>query len=238
VIFFFLKNQIDKEKFQHEERKITYDNHWSIRSDIKNYVWYIYKNSYFIANGSLSQEIFINFIETKIKDPNVKSILEIGCGNGFNIFPLSEKFQNKKFTGVDISSTAIKNCEKKLSLQNNKNLSFFERNAEKLDFHKNSFDLIYTVLALEQMQEIKDKVIENINYISSGNIILIEPFKDVNKNFLNKFHMKSSNYLDLSYRDLNRYNLTIIEKLENFPQKVGLSVSCLFLKKDNQIEKN
>ena len=230
LIFFFNKK---KYKEQSIGRKIAYDKHWQFFK-LKSHVWHSYKGNYFLSSGSLTQEIFINLIKSQLNDKSIKSVLEVGCGNGLNIFPLAKDFPEVKFTGVDISSTGITFCKDKLnSLNEYKNLSFLEGNAKNLTFPANSFDLTYTVLALEQMNQIKTQVIENIKRVTSNKIVFIEPFKDVNKSLINKIHMINSDYLNLSYNELDTSGYKISHIMEDFPQRVGLAASCLVLTKVN-----
>ena len=229
LIFFLTKK---KYKEQSIGRKIGYDKHWQFFKQ-KSHVWHSYKGNYFLSSGSLTQEIFINLIKSQLNDKSIKSVLEVGCGNGLNIFPLAKDFPEVKFTGIDISSTGIAFCKEKLNLLNEyKNLSFLEENAKNLTYPANSFDLTYTVLALEQMNQIKTQVIENIKWVTSKKIVLIEPFKNVNQNLVNKIHMKNSDYLDLSYKDLDILGYKINDITEDFPQRLGLAASCLVLTKN------
>ena len=225
----FINKNTHKE--QSIQRKIDYDKYWQSFKH-KSHVWHSYKGNYFLSSGSLTQEIFINLISSQIKSESIKSVLEVGCGVGLNIFTLAKDFPEVKFTGTDISSTGIAFCKEKMnSLNEYKNLSFLEGNAKNLTFPANSFDLTYTVLALEQMNQIKTQVIKNIKWVTSKKIVLIEPFKNVNKNLINKIHMKNSNYLNLSYKDLDTLGLKINDITEDFPQRLGLAASCLVLTK-------
>ena len=226
---------INKKTYKEQSigRKIGYDKHWQFFRKHRSHVWHSYKGNYFLSSGSLTQEIFINLISSQIKNKSIKSVLEVGCGIGLNIFTLAKDFPEVKFTGIDISSTGIAFCKEKLySLNEYKNLSFLEENAKNLTFPANSFDLTYTVLALEQMNQIKTQVIENIKWVTSKKIVFIEPFKNVNKNLINKINMKNSDYLDLSYKDLDILGLKINDITEDFPQRLSLAASCLVLTKN------
>ena len=233
-----LKNELiyllNKKKYKEQsiERKINYDKHWQFFREHKSHVWHSYKGNYFLSSGSLTQEIFINLIKSQLKNKSIKSVLEVGCGIGLNIFPLAKDFPEVKFTGIDISSTGIAFCKEKMNSSSDyKNLSFLEVNAKSLTFPANSFDLTYTVLALEQMNQIKTQVIENIKRVTSNKIVLIEPFKDVNKNLINRINMINSDYLNLSYNELDIVGYKINDIIEDFPQRVSLAASCLVLTK-------
>ena len=91
--------------------------------------------------------------------------------------------------------------------------------------------MTYTVLALEQMQQIQKEVIKKITQITKDSIILIEQFTDVNQNFIEYIHTKNSNYFNLNYNDLLKYDLEINNVEYDFPQRIGLSAAFVCLKK-------
>ena len=93
--------------------------------------------------------------------------------------------------------------------------------------------MTYTVLALEQMQQIQEEVIKKITQITKDRIILIEPFTNVNQNFIEYIHTKNSEYFNLNYDDLLKYNLKIQNVEYDFPQRIGLSAASVCIKKNN-----
>tara|TARA_Y100000389_G_scaffold189316_1_gene212914 strand:+ start:4629 stop:5459 length:831 start_codon:yes stop_codon:yes gene_type:complete len=233
-----LKNElitfIKKKKYQAQSdlREIEYAIWWN-NFDLytyfnKPYTWHIYKDDYFLAPGSLTQEIFQSLISEQIDLKKPKSIIEIGCGMGINLLYFAEKYPNIKFTGIDISKVGIQRCNEKNKFSN---LSFVIGNAKYMSFKSNTFDMSYTTLALEQMNEIKKDVIDNISKITKNNVIFIEPFMNNNKNFLNYVHHKNSDYFDYEYKDLKKHNFIIESIDDKFPQRLGLTASCVLLTK-------
>lgn len=76
--------------------------YWKYRHKLR-FDWksgYIDKNS----NNHPHREYLLKFIEGK----NIKSVLEIGTGNGANLIVFAKKMKNTKFYGIDINKEAIK----------------------------------------------------------------------------------------------------------------------------------
>lgn len=226
-LFFLQSKTFRKHDSQSQQRKEDYNKYWSNFDDTsyfdKPYCWHILKNEYFLAPKGFTGDIFRKLIRSEIKRLKPKNVLEVGCGIGLNIFYLAKIFKNIKFSGVDISDYAIN--KNNLFVKKNKinNVKFYCINAKDLSFKKNSFDLGYTVLALEQMNKIKIEVIRKIKNIVKKNIILVKPFADINKNLLNFIHTKNSDYFDLHYNELEKLGLSIQKRIDNFPQRLGLA---------------
>ena len=103
-----------------------------------------------------------------------RKVLEVGCGNGINLFSLAGDFPDVEFTGIDLTPAGIEaakavQAEDKLPpalaeyipLPNPdptafKRIRFMQGSAAELPFADNEFDLVYTVLAVEQMERIRD----------------------------------------------------------------------------------
>ena len=70
-------------------------------------------------------------------------ILDIGCGDGFNIYNLLNKYQNIKATGIDISPLSCKKAKKlnKTYIKDNR-CKIFNLDIKELNFANKKFDLI------------------------------------------------------------------------------------------------
>ena len=64
----------------------------------------------------------------------IKSILEVGCSNGYNLAAIS-RMGDYDLTGIDIAPRAIKNADKSIA-------NFMVGDAFNLPFQDNSFDLV------------------------------------------------------------------------------------------------
>ena len=91
---------------------------------------------------------FYNYLISTIKDLEVNSILDVGCGEGFTLNRLSEEGIGKKLEGVDFLETAIelgKKAHPKLTLK--------QGNIYDLEYKINSFDLVMASEELEHLEE-------------------------------------------------------------------------------------
>lgn len=110
------------------------------------------------------------------------SILEVGCGNGRHLRFLKQFFPDIKYAGIDLSSTGIEQARK-----NNGDIDFFCCSAESLPFAGNSFDMILTYHALEQMVVILNIAILEICRVSQKWVVCFESFLRF-QNFFGRLH--------------------------------------------------
>jgi len=242
LLDFFLR----KIKFleSYRNKKKIYNLHWKNFSYneyfLKKYIFFKYKNKKFICPKGLTTKIFQSLLLNEINLLKSKYILEIGSGNGLNLLFLSSVYPQKIFTGIDLSNEGVslskEHMKKKtrldkiifdgFDLKNKKikianNLEFHLMNANNLKFNNNSFDLVFTSLALEQMDSIKFEVLREILRVSKKYVILFEPFSNLNREIIASLHHKLSSYFNMSYSQLNNLNIKILKKIDNFPQKIN-----------------
>ena len=103
--------------------------------------------------------------------------------------------------------------------------------AQYLNFPSQSFDLVYTVLALEQMSNIEMKVIDQLKRVSKKYILLIEPFENLNKNGMRYLHHASKKYFSLNPENIECNNWKIKEYNFDFPNYISLKSGYLLLEK-------
>jgi ubiquinone/menaquinone biosynthesis C-methylase UbiE len=200
----------------------------------------------FLASSALTQRIWQQEIIHKINENKLKNILEIGSGNGISLKIFSHNFSKINFTGIDNSVEGINssnelknsilekymfypldiNCE-----YSKKNLTFIHADAQKLSFNDKSFDCIFTILALEQMNPIIKNILTEIKRCATKHIFLIEPFKDLNMSGLKYLHHRASQYLSLNSTDFADDNFKLINFKKNYPNKLSLGVGLLHLER-------
>jgi SAM-dependent methyltransferase len=73
-------------------------------------------------------------------------VFEVGCGTGVYPIKLKELFSNIKYTGIDISETAIKQCKK------NSSFEFLVGDFIKLNISK-KFDLVYSHAVVDHVYD-------------------------------------------------------------------------------------
>lgn len=116
-----------------------------------------------------------------------ETVLEVGCGNGHNLIALMKHHLDVKITGIDVSTVGIEQA-KDLGIG-----GFFSCNAKELFFPDDSFDVVFTVHALEQMKYCVEKVLKEIYRVCKRYVVLFEPFF-VQQNILGKWHIIRSEY--------------------------------------------
>jgi len=217
--------------------------------DVKSNNYYLHKyKKIFLAHSSLTTKIQQHLIINKVGELKPKSVLEIGCGPGITLKLLSDIYTEINFQGIDLSIEGIKYAnnlkkkhlnpifKKKLNFQynnviNNPNLVFDNQDASSLKFNDKKFDLIFSNLALEQMDDIKYNVISEMKRVAKNYIILIEPFKNLNNFGLRYLHHKSKQYFNLNHFDLKDENFEIFEFYDQLPALLSLNYGMLVLKR-------
>lgn len=113
------------------------------------------------------------WILKKINEIEPENILEVGCGFGRNIrFLVDNKFPAEKITGIDISSTMIKQAKKYLV---NKKVKLIEADIVNLPFRENEFflTLSHGVLMHVAPKDI-DKAVREIFRVTKDYFICVE----------------------------------------------------------------
>jgi ubiquinone/menaquinone biosynthesis C-methylase UbiE len=82
-----------------------------------------------------------------VPDIKEKHVLSLGCGSGEDSKYL-KSFGAKKSIGIDISKNLIK-----IAQINHPECEFYEMNMEQLDFTNDSFDFVYSSLALHYIED-------------------------------------------------------------------------------------
>lgn len=115
-------------------------------------------------------------ISEHITSNNINSVLELGCGKGFNINFLAKKFNMIKFKGIDITHAhikeAVKNCD---SLTN---VEFYQGDFHHLFFPDSTFDLIYSIEAACYSTHL-EKLFGEMNRVlkPGGKVIIYDAFR-------------------------------------------------------------
>jgi SAM-dependent methyltransferase len=179
-----------------------------------------------------------------------RSVLEVGCGNGINLILLACRFPDIEFTGVELTEQGHqaalefqKQAELPRPMQDYapleladtsafRRIRFIQGSAAELPFKDNSFDLVATILALEQMERIRDRALREITRVSARHLFNIEPFRDLNDEGGPKRNVIQRNYFRGRIDDLNRYGFSPTLALQDFPQEAFLKAGAVLSKKE------
>ncbi len=169
-----------------------------------------------------------------------RKVLEVGCGNGINLLSLAGHFPQVEFTGIDLTPAGIEaartvQAEPELPRQladyiplEAKDPDAFKRirlmvgSAADLPFADGEFDLVYTVLAVEQMERIRNSALSEIARVSGGHVLMLEPFRDSNGGGLRRLYALSRNYFRGSIDGLRQFGLEPLWATDDFPQEAFL----------------
>lgn len=178
-----------------------------------------------------------------------RTVLEVGCGNGINLLSLAGAFPDVRFTGLDLTEEGIAAAK---ALQADealppalaeyiplpqtdpaafRRIDFVQGSAADLPFADGQFDLVFTVLAIEQMERIRDRAVREIARVSGGHVLVLEPLRDANLRGFRRLYTVSRNYLRGSIADLSNYGLEPLWATVDFPQEVFLGTPLVLSRK-------
>ena len=95
-------------------------------------------------HGIKKNEDFVNYLENK---NDIHTVLEIGCGTGIYPIQYSHLFENKTYTGIDISKSAINYCKK------HSKFTFFVGDFSKMQLSE-KYDLVYSHGVINHVSDI------------------------------------------------------------------------------------
>jgi ubiquinone/menaquinone biosynthesis C-methylase UbiE len=200
-------------------------------------------------NGMAAARLRAPLLAAVIDRLKPKTVIEIGCGNGINLLSLAGHFPEIAFTGIDPDATAIEYATKaqsgnELPLQLAdyiplemgdpkafKRIIFQQGRADFLPFKDAEFDLVFTVLAVEQMERIRDQALAEIARVTRGHVLMLEPFRDANSKGMRRLYALSRNYFRGSINGLSRFGLEPVWATDDFPQEAFLGSPLVLAQK-------
>ena len=110
----------------------------------------------------------LKLLDYTVLKPNI-NVLDIGCGLGFPLIELSQRFGNSsKFYGIDPWQSALKRAQAKIYKYKITNTTVTKSIAEKLPFKSNSFDLIVSNNGINNVQDVKQTLSECFRVSNPG----------------------------------------------------------------------
>jgi len=144
-------------------------------------------DSFFIRNRNTwfnDKDLIVEKVVKLNRQKKIKSILEVGCGDGWRL-DLIEKKLNIKCYGIEPSKKALKNSK-------NKKIKIVRGTADKLNFKNSQFDiLIYGFcLYLVDVEDLFKVVYEADKVLKKNSYIIIYDFYSKKSKYLNYRHDK------------------------------------------------
>jgi SAM-dependent methyltransferase len=184
-----------------------------------------------------------------IRSLKPKSVLEVGCGDGINLLLLANAFPNVNFTGLELTdaghraSIAVQRHDRlpdnlsayaplpQIDPQAFHRISFVQGNACAMPFTAGSFDLVYTVLSVEQMEQVRYQALSEISRVTGRHLLNLEPFADANTGFWRRLNVYGKDYFRGRIAELSRYSLEVVWATQDFPQDTALGVALVLSRK-------
>jgi SAM-dependent methyltransferase len=178
-----------------------------------------------------------------------KKVLEVGCGNGLNIMVLSSVYPDIEFHGAELTAAGVGQAKKIQELSvlpqevqdfaadpivdpsAHQRVEFRTASAADLPFDDDSFDLVYTSLALEQMEEVRQDAFRSVARVTRGHAAMVEPFRDFNSEGIRHDYARSRDFMSTRIADLPDYGLRPICIRDDIPNKVALGVGLVIAEK-------
>lgn len=238
-------DELIKDSYGPKWDKVGYANYDPAKSH-DNYAPWLWGDYQFMASTYGSARFRHLLIAALIERLQPRSVLEVGCGNGINLLLLANRFPNVTFAGVDLTESGPRLFrELKAAGALPANLAAYaplpardprgfldadvrQGSAEHLGFPDDSFDLVMSVLALEQMERIRHKALHEMARVSARWTLMIEPFRDVNRYLWPRLNIIRQDYFQGRIRDLLKVGLEPLVATEDFPQEIHLR-ACMVL---------
>jgi len=193
------------------------------------------------ARKRVHQLLLVNVLEAI----RPRTVLEVGCGNGLNLLQLSAHFPDVSFAGLELTAQGVHAARELLYAdrlhpgvasffvasvrdpQGPRRVRLHRGDAAQLPYRNGAFDVVCTVLALEQMEAIRDTVLAELRRTAARYVVMIEPFYELNAEGLRRHFIASSHYFDARIDSLTRYGLEPIFVLSDMPNKVLFHVGLI-----------
>lgn len=176
-------------------------------------------------------------------------VLEVGSGNGINLLGLSGAYPDIAFTGLELTAEGVEQARRAQSddrvgeiLRSYRPLEtrdptapgrirFVQGDASAMPFEDNSFDLVMTVLAVEQMESVRAAALAEIARVSRRHVLMIEPFRDANMRGLKRLYVRSRSYFEGWIDDLKDSGLHPVWATSDYPQEAFLGTAMVLAEK-------
>jgi SAM-dependent methyltransferase len=175
-----------------------------------------------------------------------RSVLEIGSGNGVNLLLLACRFPGIRFAGVELTRTGVAVArsaqaeaalpavlsrfapEPLLDPQAHRRVDFRQGTAAALPYDDGAFDLVYSSLALEQMEQLRDRALAEVARVTARHALLLEPFADCNDSGLRRAYRLARDHFSGSIADLEKHDLEPLVVSDDLPGEIWLQ-PCLVI---------
>ncbi|MBT4889836.1 MAG: class I SAM-dependent methyltransferase [Rhodospirillales bacterium] len=206
---------------------------------------YIFDGEYYFGAKACYERNLIYYVREAINVSGASRILEVGSGSGRNLISMALTFPDRDFEGLELTNegvTLANNLIAEEILSDNysiwagcepgktpprENIKFTQGSAALLPYEDNHFDMVFSILALEQMRQILPDVLAEIRRVCSGNVIFVEPFADFNGP-KDQEHIEFKGYFNLSGDELSAFGFIPLIFTSQILRKLHMGVGVYF----------
>lgn len=192
-----------------------------------------------------TKRVHLLYLMRLIEKLQPKTVLEVGFGTGQNLFILRARFPEIEFTGIELTEGGYRAAEAvrsqpalpqdmvEFSPLPPRDLSAHQAvvlqigSVTDLAFPDRSFDLVFTVQALEQMESIRARALSEIARVCAGHVAMLEPFADWNMTEVRSRKVKSSGFFSARIADLPGCGLQPVFATDDMPAKVVYAIGLV-----------
>ena len=230
-----------------------YEQHWENLAKVEDYVaglndrtlvvrWR--ERGMILAPQALRQSHLL-YLMKAILAVRPRRVVEVGCGNGNIILTLAARFPEVEFAGVELTESGVmaaravqaqdqlpesfvaSSPEPLADLTAHRRIDLWVGDASALPFPDRSFDLVYTRIALEQMEQLRKQALREITRVSAKAVVLIEPWRDFNQTGVGRAYVRRMGYFAGRAADLKKYGFAPVLVTDDLPQKVQFSAGTV-----------
>ena len=198
-----------------------------------------------LKKGALAQ-MLLERLMVLIAKTKPRSVLEVGAGYGQNLLCLSAVFPEIAFAGIELTEEGVARTRSDQSHAHlpdiikqfaplpiaddtaHQKVDFQQGDATALPFADSTFDLVFSKLALEQMERVRRKAVAEMVRVSAGHVLMIEPFADFNDDERRRLAHRAKNFFSMRLEDLPGAGLEPLIVFADWPQKISEGIGLVY----------
>lgn len=218
------------------------------RTDLKPKPWF-WRGRKLLLDPAAATRLRTLLFAAVMGELKPRRVLEVGSGNGINLLSLAGAFPDIEFTGLELTTEGVEQARRAQSHSDTAEIihayspleirdssaigriNFVQGNAAAMPFDDGSFELVMTVLAVEQMERIRADALSEIARVTRGHVLMLEPFRDRNASGLRRLYVRSRNYFRGSIGELRGFGLEPLWATADYPQEAFLGTALVLARK-------
>jgi SAM-dependent methyltransferase len=218
------------------------------RSDLKAKPWH-WRGRKLLLDPAAATRLRTVLFAAVLDELKPKRVLEVGSGNGINLLSLAGAYPGVRFTGLELTPEGVEQARhaqldpkvreivraysplKTRDPEAVEGIEFIRGDASKMPFEDNSFDLVMTVLAVEQMESIRAAALSEIARVTRHYVLMLEPFRDINASGFRRLYVKSRGYFQGTIGELRGFGLAPLWATADYPQESFLGTALVLAEK-------